>query len=170
MMAVGPPPLPVGPSPDEVEARVRAAVEAAVRPLQMSVLDLQRQLDEARLLAAPRDRAPSRPDAREERDAATVVAPRDGLAGLSLRARSPSRPDVEKTTVQAAPPRAVQAAAVPAVPAIDLAAIARGPSIEIDAAFDGAKRRRRAVFMFVLMILAVFGALGAALASSYAHR
>jgi hypothetical protein len=52
-------------------------------------------------------------------------------------------------------------------PLIDLAAIARDKSIEIDSAFDGSKRRRRAVLLFALVIVLIFGSLFAALAASY---
>jgi hypothetical protein len=46
----------------EVEARIRSAVEAAVRPLQQSVLDLQNQLAEAQRIIREREVGAARLD------------------------------------------------------------------------------------------------------------
>lgn len=161
MMPVGPPPASLTETPEEVETRIRSAVEAAVRPLQQSMLDMQRQLEEAQRLVRDRERAA----------AATNQTSSAYAAPVSVA----SAPQAQATPVAYAPqaahavPAAI-AVAARAAPAIDLAAIARDKSIEIDSAFDGSKRRRRAVILFVLIILAIFGSLFGALAASYAHH
>jgi hypothetical protein len=67
-------------------------------------------------------------------------------------------------------PVAVHYSSAPPPPLLDVAAILRDQSIVVDAAFDGRKRRRRAVLVFALFVLVVFGSLFAALGASYAHH
>jgi hypothetical protein len=56
MMPVGPPPLPDD-GAEDVEGRIRAAVDAAVRPLRQSMVDMQRQLEEAQRILREREAA-----------------------------------------------------------------------------------------------------------------
>jgi hypothetical protein len=54
-------------------------------------------------------------------------------------------------------------------PSLDLEAIERMVPIDVDISrFDGRRRQRRNVTLFVVLLLAVFGGLGALLAQSYA--
>jgi hypothetical protein len=154
MMPVGPAPAPLAEPSEEVEARIRSAVEAAVRPLQQSMLDMQRQLEEAQRIVRDRERAMA---------LAASAAPAHAPPPL------PAQPQSTSVAHAVAVPAAI-ALATRAAPAVDLAAIARDRSIEIDSAFDGSKRKRRAVILFALVILAIFGSLFGALAASYAHH
>ena len=151
MMPVGPAPAPLAEPSEEVEARIRSAVEAAVRPLQQSMLDMQRQLEEAQRIVRDRERA---------------VA----LAASAAPAHAPPAQPQSTSVAHAVAVPAAIAMAARAAPPVDLAAIARDRSIEIDSAFDGSKRKRRAVLLFALVILAIFGSLFGALAASYAHH
>jgi len=55
-------------------------------------------------------------------------------------------------------------------PLLDLAEIDRIVSIDVDiSGFDGGRRKRRAVTIFVVFVVLVFGGLFALLASSYSH-
>ena len=138
------PPAHVEP-PEDIEARIRSAVQAAVRPLQQSVVDMQRQLEQAQELVREHERA-------------LALAEALGQARLINAVASP-------VAASYLPP-AIALASRPAPP-IDLAAIARDTSIQIDPAFNGSWSKRRAVSFLVLTIVTGFGSLIAALVLSY---
>jgi len=53
---------------------------------------------------------------------------------------------------------------------LDIAAIERDVPLDFDMkGFDGGKRKKRAVILFVLALVIVFGGLFAMLADSYSH-
>lgn len=123
--------------PADVDVRIRSAVEAAVRPLQQSVLDLQNQLAEAQRIIRERELAAARGEAFDP---------------MPMRARM-----VSQVLLESAAP----------APVLDLKAIERDTTIVIDDAFDGRRRRTRMAIFFTLFLLALFGGLFAMLWRSY---
>ena len=74
-----------------------------------------------------------------------------------MSAASVSMPPIPITVGSIAPRR----------PVLDVAAIERDASIQIDGALDGRRRKLRLALTFTLLLLVVFGGLFAALAYSY---
>jgi hypothetical protein len=128
---------------EEAEAATRAAVDHALAPVQQTVRELLRRIEEL-----------------EKRPAQTTisVAPADGY-----RQPQPSYPDGYRQ------PQASYAGVsiTPRAPVLDVAAIERDASIQVDGALDGRKRKRRLAITFALLLILVFGGLFGALAHSY---
>jgi hypothetical protein len=150
-------------------------IEQAIGPLQRRIAELERRPAAPAAIAAPapvatRDPVPAAPQ-----------APRLAVATVSI-AQTPAVPAVvsgAQVTYAAAmvmpadhAPRTIVVAQqqAPPAPMFDLAAIERDIPIDVDfGPFDGLRRRRRMVFLFVLSLLVVFGGLFALLADSYSH-
>jgi hypothetical protein len=135
-------------TPEELRLRIRAAVDEALAPVQQTVRELLRRIEEL-------ERRPAQP-------AAPVVTmlPSHAMAPSSepYRRQQPSYPAAIAVSVAPSPQ---------AGPVLNLAAIERDVHVQMDGGLDGRRRRRRLVWTFVLFVLVVFGGLGAALASSY---
>ena len=184
--AAAPVPAPAPPKADE-ESRIQTAVEAAVRPLRNSMLDMQRQLEEAQRIIREREQAaatqPAATQPAATQPAATQPAATQPAAtqpAATQPAPTPLAPEASQAaqplaTVAPLPPvraRMPSLLAVPAAdaPLLDLKAIEQDTSIATDDAFDGRRRKRRILVVFAVFLLAAFGALFALLAQSYAHR
>jgi hypothetical protein len=139
-------------TPEELRLRIRAAVDEALAPVQQTVRELLRRIEEL-------ERRPAQP-------AAPVVTmlPAHAMAPPSepYRRQQPSYPAAIAVSV-APSPQAVSAQGA----VLNLAAIERDVHVQMDGGLDGRRRRRRLVWTLVLFVLVVFGGLGAALASSY---
>jgi hypothetical protein len=155
--AVVPPPIPVAEPAvvrapvyeraviprEEAEAATRAAVDHALAPVQQTVRELLRRIEEL-----------------EKRPAQAMisVAPTDGY-----RQPQPSHADGYRQ----AQPSYAGVSITPRAPVFDVAAIERDTSIQVDGALDGRKRKRRLAITFALLLILVFGGLFGALAHSY---
>jgi hypothetical protein len=117
----------------------RAAITEALAPVQQTVRELLRRIEEL-----------------EKRPAQTVVtaAPAEGYR----------QPQPSYAGAIAVP---INTSLAPRPPTLDIAAIERDTSIQVDGALDGRKRKRRLAITFVLLLLVVFGGLFGALAHSY---
>jgi hypothetical protein len=134
------------------KARIQSAVEEAVRPLHQSMVDMQRELEEARRIIREREQATASAASPAPPAAATALA--EPVAAPAPRARMVSLPQ----------------APVAMAPVLDVKAIEQDSSIETDFALDGRRRRRRLAVVFAVMLFVVFGGLFALLAQSYAHQ
>jgi hypothetical protein len=143
------------PSPprEDPEARVRAAVAEAVAPLNQTIRELQRRIEEL-------ERRPVQQSA-----AAFNVLPSGAAASAVEPYRQPQASYPGAIAVPVAAPSAP--AVIARAPEIDLAAIARSGSVDMEGALDGRRRRRNLAIKFVVFLVVVFGGLFAALANSY---
>jgi hypothetical protein len=140
---------------EDAEARVRIAVAQAVAPLNQTIRELQRRIEELE----------RRPAAQAPAAAFNVVASTVSAVPVeAYRQRQASHPGAIAVPSPAASAPALAARAQ----VLDVAAIDRTVSVDADFALDGRRRRRRLVITFVLFLVAVFGGLFAALANSYA--
>jgi hypothetical protein len=147
--SVAVPPLPR----EDAEIRVRATVAEAVAPLNQTIRELLRRVEELERRPVPQPAA-----------AVSVVAsPAVATPADAYRQPQPSYPAA--ISVPAAPPSAP--AVIARAPTLDVAAIERDVHIDVDFALDGRRRRRRLAITFVLFLVVVFGGLFAALANSY---
>ncbi len=124
-------------------AKLRAAVDEALAPLQRSLVDVLRRLEE--LERRPQPMAAAAP-------ISIAAAPR--AQALSYHA-------LESTGVVA-----MRAPAL-SMHSLDVAAIERDTSIVVDDALNGRSRRLRLVLILALFLVAVFGCLGFMLVKSY---
>ncbi len=122
---------------------LQAAIEAALAPMQRTLADLARRVEELE----------RRPQTAALIAASAAAAPRALMRSYpSLDAGGP--PDIRM------PARSHHS--------LDVAAIERDASIVVDDALNGQRRRRRLVLALVFLFVALFGALGYAVARSYA--
>ncbi len=172
-VAVAPPPLPPpepalsrapahdsSAEPREDPRRIaRAAVDEALAPVQQTVRELLRRIEELE----------RRPAQTVTHVAAQAAAP----PAVSHAAPSPAmaapyrQPQPSYSSAMAAEVPVVMGSLAPRPPVYDVKAIERDTNIEVDGAIDGRKRKRRLAITFVLLLLAIFGALFGALAYSY---
>ena len=132
---------------DEARILLQQVLEEALAPLHYAVRDLERRLE------AIEQQSPAPPPA------PPPVAP----APVAVRAIPPPAavaPAVARQTANVSFGAVVATSYVPIPPA------PRAPSIDLEVPFDGARRQRRVVVLFILLILILFGSLiGAAVAS-----
>jgi hypothetical protein len=134
---------------------VRAAVGEALAPVQQAFRNIELRLDHL-------ERRPAAPTAIPGATA-HMRPPQATVPGgvLAPAASAPvSMPPIPITVGSIAPRPAL----------LDVAAIERDTSIQIDGALDGRRRKVRLTVTFVLLLLVVFGGLFAALAYSYAPQ
>jgi hypothetical protein len=132
------------------------AVGEALAPVQQAFRDIQRRLDDLErrpLVVGPAPVAPAPP-------VGAMRAPQATLAG-GVTAMGSDLPG------SIAPIPVTLASLAPRPPVLDVAAIERDASVNIDGAIDGRRRKLRLVLTFVLLLLVIFGGLFAALAYSY---
>jgi hypothetical protein len=133
----------------EVRVVVHALVEEAIAPLQRVLLEAQHRIIELerRVAATP-------PGASTGTVVLTAAAPVAQVGHASAIA-APARPPAVPVLVRPAP-------------LLDVEAILREVPMDLDMRrFDGRRRRRRMVVLFVFGLLVVFGALLGLLAYSY---
>ena len=141
-------------------------IDQALAPLVQRVSELER-----------RPRAPSSPGFAPTSAATTAPSPHVHAAPAAAPARAPSAPHlaVAYPSARAAPvayaaPPPPRFITVAPAPLLDVAAIERDVPLDLDIrGFDGGRRRRRMVVLFVLGLLLVFGGLFAMLAASYSR-
>jgi hypothetical protein len=122
---------------------LQATIEAALAPMQRTLADLARRVEELE----------RRPQAAALIAASAAAAPRALMRSYpSLDAGGP--PEIRM------PARSHHS--------LDVAAIERDTSIVVDDALNGRSRRRRLVLALVFLFVALFGVLGYAVARSYA--
>jgi hypothetical protein len=148
--SVAVPPLPR----EDAEIRVRATVAEAVAPLNQTIRELLRRIEDLERRPVPQPAA-----------AVSVAAAPPAVAMTAEAYRQPQPSYPAAISVPAAPPSAP--AVIARAPALDIAAIERDVHIDVDFALDGRRRRRRLAITFVLFLVVVFGGLFAALANSY---
>jgi len=125
-------------------------IEQAIAPLQMRLAELER-----------RSRAPSAAD--------FAVTPAPLQAQAAVVAPVAHAPATPYASAMAAPVAAAPRSLIVAPPPLlDVKAIERDVSIDVDVGgFDGGKRKRRMMFLFFFAVLVLFGGLFALLADSY---
>jgi hypothetical protein len=132
-------------SPTDLRLIVREMIDQAVAPLLLRIAELER-----------RPRAPSSPGYVTGQPVAMAAAP------YTATLASPGAQPVGAAPVAARPVLVAQA------PLLDVAAIERDVPMDMDMrAFDGGRRKRRNVMLFVFGVLVLFGGLFAMLAESY---
>jgi hypothetical protein len=147
---------------EDVRAIVKLAVDAALAPVLASLRDLERRIAPIERLAAaasvappPLPQAQARPP---DRAAAAIARPASPPAAVAAPA---------PIAASAAPvARSPYALPTPG-PVLDLAAIDRDQSIDIDMPFDGARRRRRMAVGCGMIFVLSLGGLLAILIHSY---
>jgi hypothetical protein len=150
----------------EVQALVRATVDEAIGPLQRALQEAQRRAVDLEQRLAAASRAAETPPPAMPTPAA--VQPTVARAAPTTSAASPYALPIVAPARTAVP---IPSSIPPRAQTLDVAAIERMIPIDVDISrFDGRRRRRRIVTLFVLLIVAVFGGLGALLAQSYAPR
>lgn len=146
---------------------IRSLLDEALAPLQFQLIEAQRRIVELeRRAAAP-------PPAATVVLAATPAPAPVAAAPVARAAPAPVAQPAPYASAIAAPARSIVAHPVSLAPAplLDVEAINREIPIDIDMApFDGRRRRRRMLTLFVLALLLVFGGLFAMLAQSYAPQ
>jgi hypothetical protein len=161
---------------------MREMVDQAVAPLLLRVAELERRAlapsvpafnhaAQAPAPHAPVAAAPAAPVAHAPQAApvqpaaqAPAVAPAAPAQAYVSAMSAPAAPVAGQTALA---PRSI---IVAPPPLLDVAAIERDQSIDVDVrGFDGKRRRRRMVVLFVLALLVLFGGLFAMLADSYSH-
>ncbi len=134
---------------EEARALLQQTLEEALAPLHFAVRDLERRL--VMLEEQPRPAPAAQPAA----PPLAVARPQ----ALPPAAASPPLPGGRAGSTPALAPSVSRVVAPPA---------ARAPSLDFGVVpFDGARRRRRVVGLFVLFLVLVFGALLATLVSSW---
>jgi hypothetical protein len=134
---------------DDPRPLIRAAIDEAMVPVHQALRDLVRRVEEL-----------------ERRPATIVQAAPAQPAALVQSAASPAVRTAMRQPMPSYPPPVGHALPTHG-PTLDLAAINRDTSIQVDDALDGSKRKRRLALTFVLLLLVVFGGLFGALAHSY---
>ena len=146
---------------EDLRTIVREMIDHAVLPLQHRIAELERRL-----------RAPSMPAIVHQAAAVTPVAAAYALTPVMPHAAVPAAPITYASAMAAPAPAAPAlrpALIVSTVPQVDIAALARDMPMDFDVPFDGRKRKRRMVMLFVLFLLAVGGGLAFMLVDSYSH-
>ncbi len=154
---------------------VREMIDQAIAPLQMRLAELERRpmapsspAFVMQVPPGPAAVAPARPVGAPL--APAVVSPPAPVVAAAQAAPTPyasamAAPGAHAPVVAAAPRSLV----VAPPPLLDVAAIERDRSIDVDiSAFDGGRRKRRMKILFFLAVLVVFGGMFALLADSYA--
>jgi hypothetical protein len=133
---------------------VRHAVDEALQPVQQGFRELLRRIEEL-------ERRPA--------TTTTIVAAAPSPVAVSTapavsEAHRMAQPSYSAAIAASIP---ITVSLAPRAPVLDVAAIERDASIDVDGALDGRRRKRRLALTFVLLLLVVFGGLFAALARSY---
>jgi hypothetical protein len=126
---------------DASGTQLRATIDAALAPLQRSLAELLRRVDEL--------------ERRPQAATGISVSPAPRGPARSYHSLDPTAPAESRMAARSHH-------------SLDVAAIERDASIVVDAALNGRSRRRRLVLTFVFLLVVLFGALGYALALSYA--
>jgi hypothetical protein len=147
-------------SPVDLRIIVREMNDQAIAPLQMRIAELER-----------RPRAPSAP-AYVMQAAPAQAAPVAAATPIAAAVQAAAEPYASAMAAPAAHAPVVAAAprslVVAPPPLLDVKAIERDGTIDIDiTGFDGGRRKRRMIILFVFALLLVFGGLFALLADSY---
>jgi hypothetical protein len=151
----------------DVRLVVRTLLEDSIEPLRQALVDAQRRI--AELERRPAAVAPTAVTT-------AVVAP----APAGVRAPAPAAAAPHAPVATSAPAAYASAIAAPAQhsvaprptlpPLLDLEAINRDIPIDMDMrAFDGGRRKKQTIILFVVGLILVFGGLFALLAESYTH-
>ena len=143
---------------DDIRTAVRAAVEQAMVGRDLTVVELQRRVDDLeRRLQAPPVVAPVSP------------APQPAAPLPTAPQLAPSAPFVSAPAARAVP-SFIQSSPAARAPAIDVAAIERQVSLDPEMRmFDGRRRRARLLVASAFALCVTFAGLFAALAQSYSH-
>jgi hypothetical protein len=158
------PPVAAGVALSAVDLRLimREMIDQALAPLQMRLAELER-----------RPRAPSAPafvpspSPAAQMPAVAPVAPA-APAAPPVHAHAPPAAYASAMAAPTPGPAAPRSLLVAQPPLLDVKAIERDVSLDIDVSgFDGGKRKRRMMVLFFVAVLALFGGLFALLADSY---
>jgi hypothetical protein len=141
---------------------VKEMIDQAIAPLQMRLAELER-----------RPRAPSAPAftpaMAAPAPAAAAHAP-IATAPVAEPARAPYASAMALPATAAHSPVVVRSIVPAPPPLLDVKAIERDVSIDVDiTGFDGGKRKRRMIFLFVFGVLVVFGGMFFLLVDSYSN-
>ncbi|MGH7437321.1 MAG: hypothetical protein ACRENE_16715 [Polyangiaceae bacterium] len=172
------PRAPVVQSREDVESMIRKAsadvVVTVLGEARSLIATLERRVDELERRLVLAAMAPAAQPAAQS--AAHAMAP----AAPPATYAAPSQAAAQAPAVHVAPAPPVMARTQPLAPVsaipitysrppmLDVRAIERDTSIDVDSALDGSKRKRNLGIIVTILILAVFGGLFAMLAQSYA--